>query len=156
MKQLYARKDGERVQTLREHCENVAALASADCAPLRSLLRLCGLLHDLGKATEAFQRYLVEGVGERGSVEHAIHGAAYAWARWHNGDSFRLLTAELIANAVASHHGRLPDVLNADGEPYTRPEATPDDLPEALGGFFVQVAPESELDALFAAAVDVD
>ncbi len=151
---LYARKQGERCQTLREHCQNAAALASADCAPMRSLMRLCGLLHDLGKATRAFQRYLLEGEGARGSVEHSLHGAAYAWARWHKGDSYRMLTAELIVTAVASHHGRLPDVLNADGEPYARPEAPPDDLSEALEGYFTQVVSENELDALFEAAVE--
>lgn len=152
MNTLYARKTGEQYQTLISHCRQTAQLASERFPELHDLLFLCGLLHDMGKGTKAFQRYLMED-GKRGEVEHSIHGAAFVWKRWRNGDPYRMLCAEWICNAISSHHGRLPDVLTSDGEPYVRPETPPDDLEEAVNGFFTQVEQEARLDALFESAV---
>lgn len=58
---LYARKtDDGRLQTLHDHCHQVAQEAShtGERIGLANLLMLCGLLHDLGKASSTFQAYV--------------------------------------------------------------------------------------------------
>ncbi|MEF9878195.1 MAG: HDIG domain-containing protein, partial [Clostridia bacterium] len=70
---IYARKKEKQFQTLFTHSIHVSQLAAEGCTRLHALMRLCGLLHDLGKATEAFQHYLfMDGQCEK--VEHAIYG----------------------------------------------------------------------------------
>ncbi|MEG1967659.1 MAG: CRISPR-associated helicase Cas3' [Clostridia bacterium] len=150
---IYARKKEKQFQTLFTHSMHVSQLAAEGCTRLHALMRLCGLLHDLGKATKAFQHYLLMD-GQCEKVEHAIYGAAYAKKRWHGTDAYRMLTAELVYNAVAGHHARLPDALNPAGDPYLRPDMPLDDLPEALENFFGSVAAEAELDAQFDLAVE--
>jgi len=164
---LYARKteDG-RMQTLPEHSRNVARIASAtgESIGLGNLLTLCGLLHDMGKVSEAFQTYLLVGENaRRGSVLHSAQGAVLARRRWSRSDAAGKLTADLVAVAIASHHGRLPDMVNERGDAYfegplaptrfTAPEdRAPEPLETLLPRFYAQVAGEAELDALFAKA----
>ena len=142
-------------QTLREHCEAVGDLcASAGEAPgLPSLYRLCGLLHDMGKASEAFQAYLERGdPAERGTVAHAAYGALYARERWRGKQQ---PTADLLAVAIAVHHGRLPDLITEDGEVYWETTLTDLRYPDAATvaeRFTAQVVDEVRLDALFETA----
>ena len=164
---LYARKttDG-RMQTLYDHSRNVARTASlaGQRVGLGRFMYLCGLLHDLGKASDAFQAYLLAGErAQRGSVLHAAQGAVYARSRWTQPNTASRLTADLMAVAICSHHGKLPDLLNQTGDSYfekalypirfTAPEErAPEPLPVLLPRFFAQVAGETELDELFASA----
>ena len=88
-----------RWQPLSDHLRNVAERARGFAEPLgfADVAKLAGLLHDLGKYSEAFQEYLV---GERpGSVEthHAVYGAALAFQRNWFGPAF----------AVGGHHAGL-------------------------------------------------
>jgi CRISPR-associated endonuclease/helicase Cas3 len=69
---FYARKG----QKLEEHLRAVADF-SAKFSDFPNLSRLAGLLHDIGKATEAFQNYLNDG-GIKGDVVHAFQGAIFA------------------------------------------------------------------------------
>ena len=78
---------GSRWQSLREHLLLVARLSSSfarqmnpnDQVLYRSA-RWAGLLHDVGKYSDEFQRMLIESVrdGKKSRVKHAVHGAAYA------------------------------------------------------------------------------
>ncbi len=157
---LYARTGGldGRKQTLLEHAANVAQIAfeKGQKVGLGALTRLCGLLHDAGKAREEFQAYLLEGGPKRGTVEHSAYGAIYAFLRWHEKPPFRRLAAELLAFAIASHHGRLPDLVDADGDSFAEEKLTRErfpDLEDTMEAFFAEVAGQSELDALFERAV---
>lgn len=89
-------------QPLSNHLRNVADRARQFAKPLgfSDAANLAGLLHDLGKYSEAFQEYLA---GERpGSVEthHAVYGAALAFKKEWLGPAF----------AIAGHHAGLHNV----------------------------------------------
>lgn len=152
---LLARRRNGRVQTLSEHCGAVAAYASrtGEALGLPSLMRLCGLLHDFGKASDAFQAYLLsDEPAEKGSVPHAPQGAVFVRRRWHRQDA---PTADLIAVAVAAHHGRLPDLVDEHGAVYTQETLACerfDDLAALEARFAAQVAALPVLDSLFALA----
>lgn len=54
-------EDG-RIQTVKEHCENVSDLASmfARSINLPELGRTCGMMHDIGKYSSEFQNHILE------------------------------------------------------------------------------------------------
>ncbi|RDD61247.1 CRISPR-associated helicase Cas3' [Ferruginivarius sediminum] len=88
-------------EPLAEHLEAVGALAAekgAACG-LGEWARLAGLLHDLGKTSEAFQARLR---GDSSRVDHSTAGAREAVRRWG-------LAGRVLAYAVAGHHAGLPD-----------------------------------------------
>jgi len=94
-------------QPLAEHLEAVGELAAQLAALARpgdrafaADARLAGLLHDLGKYTDAFQRRITAG-GKK--CQHAIHGAMVA-----AGASKAPLHPQ-AALAIAGHHAGIPD-----------------------------------------------
>ena len=95
-------ENGERViQSVDEHCQNVAELASGFAVdPLKDTAYIMGLLHDEGKKRKEFQNYIN---GNGGKTEHSIYGAKIAK------DIFKGGIAWLMAYGIAGHHGGLPD-----------------------------------------------
>lgn len=125
----YRQSDGTP-QSLLEHLEAVSLLASAFAGKvsLPTLGELMGLLHDLGKYQDTFQRYIksaegriepddeeyVEAKRMRGKIDHSTAGAQYVWE--HRGNSpQRQIAAEIMALCIASHHSGLIDCLSPDG-----------------------------------------
>lgn len=96
--QAHSTKDG-RQHSLQEHLWATASYAErfADAFGARDLGRIAGLLHDLGKTSERFQRYL-QGIGESGG-DHKTGGCLYA---------VKLGIAPPVSFAIAGHHGGLP------------------------------------------------
>lgn len=105
--------DGQRMQTVSDHLLAVGRLcggfASAFSVGLDAvkLARTAGLLHDIGKYSDDFQRRIR---GENIRVDHSTAGALECFER-------RLLAPSL---AVAGHHGGLPDCDNSPGGLLTR------------------------------------
>ena len=88
-------------QSLKEHLNHVAELASCFGEPFGAAEdgRQCGLYHDIGKYSEAFQRR-VRGSTER--VDHSSAGAVFLFEQ-------RNVPA---AMCVAGHHSGLSDIGN--------------------------------------------
>ena len=94
-----ANSDKERVQTLKAHLEGTAGLAEAFASRFGKgdWGYCCGLLHDIGKYSDDFQKKIRE--NSMAMVDHATAGAFECMGR---GQPF-------AAFAVAGHHGGLPD-----------------------------------------------
>jgi CRISPR-associated endonuclease/helicase Cas3 len=92
-------------EPLALHATAVAQAAAARAAPFGwgPAASALGLLHDIGKASEAFQMYLRAGPTAHTRVDHSTAGARVAQTRYPGG------LGRLLAFAVAGHHAGLPD-----------------------------------------------
>jgi CRISPR-associated endonuclease/helicase Cas3 len=116
-------------QTLSSHLSGVSRRsgALAEKLGLGRSGELLGLLHDLGKASEQFQKYLrsfVPGSGEepqdelRGQIDHSSAGAQCIIANLPNAQteaSLAGLVGRLLALCIASHHSGMIDCLDPEG-----------------------------------------
>lgn len=95
--------DSGKLQSVAEHSLNTAA-AAADfsIAELRQINYLCGLLHDIGKYSDEFQRRIR---GENIRVEHSICGALEAAKLEGKGKPL----TRLLQLCIAGHHSGIPN-----------------------------------------------
>jgi len=100
-------------QPLKEHLNNVGLLAEkyAEIFNCADYGKAAGLLHDLGKYTDEFQRRLE---GKHPKVDHATWGAKIALEKYNNDFGY------LIAYGIAGHHAGL-----ANGDYRTEQKLTP-------------------------------
>ena len=109
---ILARED----QSLLFHLQETASLARhyAEAFGLGYTAYTCGLLHDLGKFSKAFQRYLYYSLSgkrvHRGEVPHAWEGALTILNKLEE-DKNDISLADILSNVVASHHGGLTDMV---------------------------------------------
>ena len=87
-------------ETLEEHSLRVAEAARrrAETFDAGELAEILGLLHDIGKIKRGFQRKLE---GEVNDTSHSGKGAKVLYERERK--------QQVLAAAIAGHHGRLPD-----------------------------------------------
>lgn len=99
-----AHKDEEREQSIKEHLEGTAERAGefAEKFGKREWGYCCGMLHDIGKYSEEFQRKIQEDTNDR--VDHATAGAQVCKER---GGYYSILSY-----CIAGHHAGLPDYGN--------------------------------------------
>lgn len=143
-------QDGETErQTVKAHLVGTAERAARCLATvgLEKTAYLAGLLHDMGKYTADFQRYLAEG-GNRGSVIHTFQGCRYMSEK-HGGEWERIYTSEYIAYAIGAHHG-LFDCVASDCKIGLKHRAEKDGVSyeEAKRSFFGEIS-EKEVESLF-------
>ncbi|MBO8087426.1 MAG: CRISPR-associated endonuclease Cas3'' [Marichromatium sp.] len=119
-------------QPLAEHLHNVARLAAARAAPFgcETLAETAGLLHDLGKYTDDFQRRLA---GEAVRVDHATRGAQLALERYPG-------LGQLLAYAIAGHHGGLANGAESGERTALRERLARDGLPPLLDVWRQEIA----------------
>ena len=154
---LLARRDCDtgREQTLAAHSRNAASLCGSSCRKigLEHLGELTGLLHDGGKGSPDFQRYLQpDSTIPRGQIPHAFCGARYCYQEWGIDGTVKGLTAQLAAGAVCAHHSGLPDVTGVDAQDNLKKRAWPEKkvrYEEALENYFSKCTSRKELEGLF-------
>ncbi len=150
----HIRKSDGKEQSIAEHCGSVAKISgkSAGKAGLRTTSELAGFLHDSGKYTEAFGRYIRTGKGAQ-KVFHSPVGAIYAYDSWYNGSVIDRLTAQLVSIVIRGHHGGFPDCANTDGRSpyYECIQRDKDELcySEAVENFTAHIKSSDELNGLF-------
>lgn len=104
----YDENKQKQIQTVFEHCLNVANYAKESLASigLSNCAYLVGLLHDMGKSKSEFKDYIERvSAGEnlaRGSVVHSFTGCKYLLDNYSR--RLQILT-EILAYAIAAHHG---------------------------------------------------
>lgn len=125
------RASDDEWQSLADHLSGVADLASSFAAKLglQDQGELLGLLHDLGKYSQAFQAYLKSATGQlnqdededwvdakslRGKVDHSTAGAQFVWQALGSKTQNEQIAAQVLALCVASHHSGLIDCIAAD------------------------------------------
>jgi len=138
------RKSGGDPQSLASHLIGVAKVAAENVGKLRASFmpgdereaglslvgELLGLLHDLGKYSEQFQRYLSSATGRtdqdaddyvdaaklRGRVDHSTAGAQVIWQNLSRQNPVGEIVGQMLALCIASHHSGLIDCLAPDGQ----------------------------------------
>ncbi|MEH7490062.1 CRISPR-associated endonuclease Cas3'', partial [Priestia megaterium] len=122
----HIRGTDKQIQTVEEHLLQVRNLAESygEKIGVKHLTGLAGMLHDLGKYTDVFRAYIVEAVNnpnslpKRGSVDHSTAGGRLLYNLFHEKDIVqnKALVAEIVGNAIISHHSYLQDFLDPNLE----------------------------------------
>lgn len=158
---------GEKIeQTLAEHLRASAEYAGQALASigLYNTGYFAALIHDIGKAKREYSEYLektyLDEKAIRGSVNHTFAAVKFIIGRYYGKakTSYEILTCEIIAIAVGSHHGLFDlddptEISNKNGLEY-RVKYDEDEISykESLENFLNEVAELDELDDLFKAA----
>lgn len=159
----HIRKSDGTKQTCREHCMNTARIARENLnkVNLGYCGYLAGILHDCGKYSTEFQTYITlpaEEKPKKGSVIHSFAGAVLLLKRSHataDEQSFDLLTSEILAASVASHHGLMDCVdINGNNGFNHRINKQPTIDEEAICSFTADCLSREEYDRLFRSAAN--
>ncbi|OLN22433.1 CRISPR-associated helicase/endonuclease Cas3 [Domibacillus antri] len=147
------------IQTVEEHLLDVKKLAerAGEKVGLAHVSGLAGMLHDMGKFTNRFKKYILQAVNDpenppkRGEVDHSTAGGRLLHRRYHEDRTkpFHALLAEIVGNAIISHHGNLHDFLSPELEsPFLRRVKEKEllEYKEAEQRFFQFVINEQEFD----------
>ncbi|AZK46718.1 CRISPR-associated helicase Cas3' [Paenibacillus lentus] len=147
-------------QTVEEHLLGVMALAETHGEKLgiKHITGLAGVLHDLGKYTVEFKDYILGAVDNpespptRGSVDHSTAGGKLLYQLFHTNKAvkenrYRGILAEVVGNAIISHHSYLQDFLSPELESkylFRVRDKELDKFDETVELFFKYVMKESE------------
>ena len=119
----HIRESNKKEQTVSEHCNNVAKIASefGQAVQMSHTAWLQGILHDAGKLCTDFTEYIRgKSDAKRGEIDHSYMGAKYLFALSQilcKKNAFPMDAALLIGRTILSHHG-LHDWITEEGEDY--------------------------------------
>ncbi len=128
----HLRETDNTPQHLWTHLQNVSEIAgkfAASCG-LKEHGQVIGLLHDLGKASWEFQKYICSAVGiidpdsddyedpiaKKGKIDHSSAGAQILYRYFSERGPEGQLAAQFLSLCIASHHSGLIDCLAPNGE----------------------------------------
>ncbi|MDE3838816.1 CRISPR-associated helicase/endonuclease Cas3 [Bacillus methanolicus] len=154
----HIRESDQQIQTVEEHLLEVKRLAEdiGDKIGVKHLTGLAGMLHDLGKYTNEFREYILEAASnpgsppKKGSVDHSTAGGKLLYELFHtegNANPYEGLVAEIVGNAIISHHSYLQDFLGPNLESKYLNRVRDKDLDEfemAKQNFFEKVISETD------------
>ncbi len=106
-------------QSVEDHCLQTAELAAemGKRINMESLAKMAGLLHDMGKLSDAFNSYIHgDSKYKRGDIDHCFAGAKYLCDLTKDAPELKK-TAQLLSRVILSHHG-LHDWILGEGEDY--------------------------------------
>ncbi len=122
-------KDGQS-QGLWDHLKGVSFLSGTLAAKigLKKQGELIGLLHDFGKASDEFDKYIrsatgliesdaddyVDAVGLKGKIDHSTAGAQFIYKSFQG--KTEIYVRQILSMVIASHHSGLIDCLAPVGE----------------------------------------
>ncbi|HHY72194.1 MAG TPA: CRISPR-associated helicase Cas3' [Bacillus bacterium] len=122
----HIRENDNQIQTVKQHLLEVRDLAElyGEKLEVKHLAGLAGMLHDLGKYSNEFKEYILEAVNnpeappKRGSVDHSTAGGKLLYDLFHteNIERYKGIVAEIVGNAIISHHSYLQDFLTPNLE----------------------------------------
>nr|WP_295971216.1 CRISPR-associated helicase Cas3' [uncultured Bacillus sp.] len=157
----HIRENEKEIQTVEQHLLDVKTLAEiyGEKIGVKHLAGLAGMLHDLGKFTIEFKEYILEAVNhpdappKRGSVDHSTAGGKLLYDLFHiptrEFNTYKGLVAEVVGNAVISHHSYLRDFLSPNSESEYLKRVQDKELKEfdmSKQAFFEQVISKKEFD----------
>lgn len=120
-------------QALQSHLNGVAELsrrnaAKIGCADYGEIL---GWLHDIGKYSLEFQKYIksavglldpdidedfVDANGLKGKIDHSTAGAQFIWEKLASGTPTEKMLAQILSLCLVSHHSGLIDCLTTNSQ----------------------------------------
>lgn len=116
---MYARyrASDKQFQSLESHLVETGKLALeyGEQFEFKDIIKLAGLLHDLGKSTDSWQKYLLDSVAGKTQrrIDHATAGAIFLDEQYKQKVS---LVKTAIQAVVMFHHGSgLPNMIGLDG-----------------------------------------
>jgi len=129
----HVRKSDATEQSVAEHLSSVAKLSKSFAGKFDfgSAGELIGLVHDLGKYSLSFQRYLLSATGKlnpdadddyvdfkefKGKIDHSTAGSQLVWQAQAGKCELQRIVAQVLAVCIASHHSGLIDCIGASGE----------------------------------------
>ena len=124
-------------QRLDDHLKKVAAMAGlrAHAFGASSLAEVAGLLHDLGKYSDEFQRRIA---GEHLRVDHSTRGAMVAAERYG-------APGTLLAYAIAGHHAGLPNGCEGETRSSLQDRLEGERVPPLCGRWQEEISPPQTL-----------
>lgn len=125
------RESDGAIQTLEHHLLGVAnkSCLYAKKLNLEDQGELIGLLHDLGKYSQAFQSYIksavgllnqdedeefVDAAGLKGKIDHSTAGAQLIWQELSKQGQLGQVIGQILSLCIASHHSGLIDCLSSN------------------------------------------
>ncbi|WP_210367064.1 CRISPR-associated helicase Cas3' [Bacillus sp. REN3] len=153
----HIRASDGKIQTVKEHLLGVMTLAESfgESIGIKHISGLAGLLHDLGKYSEEFREYILAAVNNpdeaprRGSVDHSTAGGKLLYDFFHSdlSNPYKVILAEIVGNAIISHHSYLQDFLSPELESNYLKRVKDKDIPgfnTTVNLFFEHVMDEQE------------
>ncbi len=155
----HIRKQDKKIQTVKSHCDNVAKYTKdfLTDAGLENTGYLIGYLHDIGKYTDKFRKYINDAINgievKRGSVNHTFAGVKYVLENFKPRPEYinqDIFTRDICSYAIGAHHGQF-DCIDSDGKNGFEYRKNKDDIhyDEVLERFENQCKSVSEMLNLF-------